>query len=60
MQGASLKRIPTIEFKRRVVDLLPPLLYYLLSWGYTSCWIKNVILEKTEVSFTMENVLYLY
>jgi hypothetical protein len=24
------------------------------------CWIKNVILEKTEVSFTMENVLYLY
>jgi len=24
------------------------------------CWIKKMILEKTEVSFTMENVLYLY
>jgi hypothetical protein len=23
-------------------------------------WIKNVILEKTKVSFTMENILYLY
>jgi hypothetical protein len=27
---------------------------------YDNCWIKNVILEKTKVSFTMENVLYLY
>jgi hypothetical protein len=26
----------------------------------TKCWIKKVILEKTEVSFTMENILYLY
>ena len=28
--------------------------------GCPTCWIKNVILEKTEVSFTVENVLYLY
>jgi len=24
------------------------------------CWIKKMILEKTEVLFAMENVLYLY
>jgi hypothetical protein len=36
------------------------LLYYLLGLVKHTCWIKNVILEKTEVSFTMENVLYLY
>jgi hypothetical protein len=28
--------------------------------GGGRCWIKNVISEKTEVSFTMENILYLY
>jgi len=26
----------------------------------TNCWIKKMIFEKTEVSFTMENILYLY
>jgi hypothetical protein len=30
-------------------------------WGkrFKYCWIKNVILEKTEVLFAMENNLYL-
>jgi hypothetical protein len=27
--------------------------------GISSCWIKNVILEKTEVLIAMENNLYL-
>jgi hypothetical protein len=35
--------------------------YLLANWlDLGSCWIKNMILEKTEVSFTMENILYLY
>jgi len=35
--------------------------YLLANWlDLGSCWIKNMILEKTEVLFTMENILYLY